>query len=839
MRFVKLLGGCSLLAVAMPAFAQTPPATPPSQTGGQTDDGGTIRNDDIIVTASKREQTLQDTPISVAVTGAETIERAQIRDILDLQTLVPSLKVNQLQSSANTNFVIRGFGNGANNSGIEPSVGVFIDGVYRSRSAAQIGDLPNVKRVEVLRGPQSTLFGKNASAGIISLVTQEPQFEFGGNLEASYGNYNAVVLKGYVTGPISQSIAVSIAGNYNRRDGYARYVNLNIDGNDRNRYGVRGQLLYRGSGSLRIRLIGDYDKIDEICCTVANLVDGATGGAVRAVGGQVNSNQPNSYDSFANFPSTNKIENYGVSGQIDFDPIDNISLTSISAYRGVKSFGNGDSDFTSADNIGFSGGTSKIDTYTQELRLASNFSGPINFLLGGFYFKEHIKTDGGLTFGRNFQAYANLLSGGAYSGREALLRTLVGLPAATATTAFGAPGQGTTSRFDYNDRSFSIFGEVNVVPFEGLTLTGGLNYTDDRKRVVSNSSSSDVFSSIDLVLAGVRAGVPAAVANTSANPFLALRPLQFLPPFLNFPNAVESGRTHDNDLSYTLRAAYKVDSHISTYVTYATGFKATSFNLSTDSRPFPSDFIPGSPAQSPAPATSPIRSAGLALNNLTAGSRYAGPEDAEVFEVGLKTSYTGFNLNLAVFKQSLKGFQSNVFIGTGFVLGNAEKQSTFGVEADAVLSPTPDVSFTASYTYLDPKYDKFTGGSAFNPATNTVVPADLTGQRPAGISTHSVAVGANYTAQLGGENKMLFHVDFALASAYQIAQGLRYKASPESLNASIGYQFGNGFDISVFGRNLTRPKYNQTIFPSVAQAGSLSAYPAPPRFYGVTGRFKF
>ena len=858
MRFVKLLGGCSLLAVATPALAQTPPATPPAEAGGQTDEGGTVRNDDIIVTASKREQTLQDTPISVSVTPAETIERAQIRDILDLQTLVPSLKVNQLQSSANTNFVIRGFGNGANNAGIEPSVGVFIDGVYRSRSAAQIGDLPNVKRVEVLRGPQSTLFGKNASAGIISIVTQEPQFELGGNLEASYGNYNAVVLKGYVTAPLSDSIAVSLGGNYNRRDGYARYVNLDIDGNDRNRYGVRGQILYRGGGSLRIRLIADYDKIDEICCTVANLVDGATGAAIRAIGGQVNSNKPNSYDSYANFPSVSKIQNYGVSGQVDFDLADRISLTSISAYRGVKSITNGDSDFTSADNIGYNGGSSKINTYTQELRVASNFTGPINFLVGGFYFKEDISIDGGLTFGRDFRNYANLLSGGGYGASEAPLRLVnPTLPAG----AFGSQGQGRFDHYDYRNEAGSLFGQLDFKITDALTLTGGLNYTRDRKRVATRNSTTDVFSTIDLdasvaalrsggiaqqvgnalrlgrsasaaEVAGFATAQPAiytAIFNgvsAQVNPLLGLKPLQFLPPFLNYPNVVENGRTKDNDLSYTVRLAYKFSRNLNGYVSYATGFKASSFNLSSDSRPFAADL----------PA---LRTAGLTVNNLTTGSRFAGPEDAEVYEAGLKASYTGFNLNLAVFKQTLKGFQSNIFNGTGFVLGNAEKQSTFGVEADAVMSPTPNFNVTASYTYLDPRYDKFTGGSAFNPATNLVVPTDLSGTRPSGISTHSIAVGTNYTAELGGDSKALFHVDYALSSAYQIAQGLPYKASPESLNASIGYQFGNGLEISVFARNITRPKYNQTIFPSVAQAGSLSAYPAPPRFYGVTGRFKF
>ena len=805
----------------------------------------------IIVTATKREQTLQDVPISVSVTTAETIERAQVRDLLDLQTLVPSLKVGQLQSSANTNFIIRGFGNGANNAGIEPSVGVFIDGVYRSRSAAQIGDLANIQRVEVLRGPQSTLFGKNASAGIISIVTKEPQFEFGGGLEVSYGNYDAIVVRGNVTGPIAETLAVSIEGNYNKRDGYINVVNRGVKSNDRDRYGVRGQLLWEPSDTVKVRLIADYDKIDEICCGVANVVSGPATAAVNGSAGGVSllPNQPFAHDVYQNFDSVNKIKNYGFSGQIDWDLTDELSLTSISAYRAVRSFTNQDSDFTSADLIGDNRAQTGINTYTQELRIASDFDGPLNFLLGGFYFKEDINIASQLLFGRNFRTYANFLTAGNYGGLEGTIRALNGLPAATPTTQFGAAGQGRFENFDYKDTAYSIFGQLDFEVVEGFTLTGGFNYTKDKKKVSSNNSSTDVFSSIDLVRTGANAGfLPAARAQpcggttvingVNCNGFLGLRPLQFLPPFLNFPNSVESGRTSDSDLSYTIRANYKFDQRVSGYITYATGFKATSFNLSTDSRPFPTDFIPGSSAQSPAPAPSAIRSAGLAINNLTAGTRFAGPEDAVVYELGLKGQFDGFGINLAIFKQVLKGFQSNVFTGTGFVLGNAEKQSTKGMEIDATISPTRGLNFTASYTYLDPKFDTFTGGSAFN-VGNNIVPTNLTGRVPTGISKHSVAVGGTYTIEVGGDNKLILHTDYALNSAYQIAQGLPNKAAIESLNASVAFALSNGLELSVWGRNLTEPQYNPVIFASVAQSGSLSGYPPPPRFYGASAKFKF
>ncbi|MEC7289448.1 MAG: TonB-dependent receptor plug domain-containing protein, partial [Pseudomonadota bacterium] len=281
-------------------------------------DDSARRLNTVTITATKREQTLQDVPVAVSVVDDSVIEKAEIQDLGDLQSVVPSLRVGQLQSSANTNFIIRGFGNGANNAGIEPSVGVFIDGVYRSRSAAQIADLPNLQRVEVLRGPQSTLFGKNASAGVISIVTRAPQFEQGGSIEGSFGNYNAYRLKGDITGPLSDTLAYSLSGNYNKRDGYADDLATGNDVNQRDRWGLRGQLLFTPTEDLEFRLIADYDQIDEICCVAGNLVNGPTGGAIGLLGGQIDAQNPFSYDVFNNFDSTNEIENSGISLQADY-----------------------------------------------------------------------------------------------------------------------------------------------------------------------------------------------------------------------------------------------------------------------------------------------------------------------------------------------------------------------------------------------------------------------------------------------------------------------------------------------------------------------------------------
>ncbi|OYY90656.1 MAG: TonB-dependent receptor [Sphingomonas sp. 28-66-16] len=866
-KFELLAASAIALFYAAPALAQDVPA-PPTQ-------GDQATSDDIVVTATKRETTLLDTPISVSVTSGATIQQAQIRDLIDLQTVVPSLRVSQLQSSANTNFIIRGFGNGANNVGIEPSVGVFIDGVYRSRSAAQIADLPNLKRVEVLRGPQSTLFGKNASAGIISIITAEPAFDWGGSAEYSYGNYNAFILKGDVTGPISDTLAFSLAANYNRRDGYIRDVALNQDVNNRNRYGFRGQLLFQPSADVKFRLIGDFDQIDENCCAVSNIVNGPTGAVIGLLGGNLDRANPLSYRVYNNLLSANNIKNYGVSLQGDVD-LGKFALTSITSYRGVDSYTNQDSDFTSADLIGRNDNTTNIKTFTHEVRLASNFEGPFNFLAGAYYFNEKIKQQASLTFGKDFRNYAQALSGNAIG----LVENILGLPANT----FSQRGQGRFENWRLNDESYSFFGSADFKITDRLIFTGGLNYTQDRKQFSSASFSTDTFSALDFVAignqvitqtgiqTGVRQalGLPANVNPTAAqigafaaaqpaiygqiaagaaafaranqlnpavNPLLGLQALQFLPPFLNVPNAVEPGRTSDSNLSYSLRLAYKATKNISGYVTYGTGFKASSINIGPDSRPTAADFIPGSPVTNP-PA-SPIRTAGLALPNLTTGSRFALPETAEVIEGGLKAQWPNFAFNVAVFQQTINNFQGNIFTGTGFILTNAGKQSTFGIEFDTNYTPVKALTLNFDLTYLNPKYDSYPNGAALNANFGTS-PANLTGTRPAGIPEFSLSGGLKFRHEINSDLKLLFASDYQWQSRVQIAEGApQYTRQVTSLNMSLTATLYNRLDVTFWGRNITDRRYITTIFPSVAQSGSLSGYPSQPATYGGTVRLKF
>jgi outer membrane receptor protein involved in Fe transport len=845
------------LSVGSVAFAQD---NPPQA----SDD---VDENVIIVTATKREQTLEEVPVAVSVTSAAAIERAQVRDLRDLQTLVPSLRVSQLQSSANTNFIIRGFGNGANNPGIEGSVGVFIDGVYRSRSSSAISDLPNLQRVEVLRGPQSTLFGKNASAGVISIVTAAPSYEFGGSAELSYGNRNAIVAKADVTGPLADNVAFSLAGGINKADGYGTNLTDGSKTSERNRWYGRAQLLVEPSESFKLRFIGDYDKIDENCCFVGNILDGPTGNAVRGIGGKVNSAGIFSYGEYQNFSSENDITNAGVSMQADYE-MGSLSLTSITAYRESRSKTNADSDFTSADLIGANRGDVDITTKTQELRLASDFDGPFNFLLGGYYFDESINNKQALTLGKDFRNYANLLTAGSYISLEPTIRALAGVPSSAAQ--FGGQGQGRFEDWDYKNKAYSVFGTADLELTDGLVLTGGFNYTKDKKNLVSDIRITDVFSAVDLVTVGQNAGLPAAlpagfvpaggtalssglfprinscatVTNAPAastpnptrsgtcNPFLGLQALQFLPPFLNIPNAVENGRTSDGKLTYSVRLAWEATDSINLYASYGTGFKATSWNMSIDSRPFGSDFVAGSPSQGAPLTPSKIRTAGLATANLTSGTRYALPEEAKVMELGLKAKWDSVAFNLTIFDQSIKNFQGNSFIGTGFVLSNAGKQSVKGIEFDGSVNPIDALQLRAAFVYLDSKYDSYVG-SQFG---------DVSGQAVAGIPKLSTTLGATYTADLNDGKSLILNVDYHNESNVVINENpawRQYKREVNDLSAAATLRLDSGLQFSLWGRNLTNAKYLAVIFPSVVQSGSISGYPNQPRTYGASVKYKF
>ena len=823
--------------------------------------------EEIIVTASKRAQTLQEVPIAVSVTSAETIEQAEIRDVLDLQSVVPSLRVSQLQNSNQTTFIIRGFGNGANNPGIEPSVAVFVDGVYRSRAQSSISDLPKLERIEVLRGPQSTLFGKNASAGVVSVVTAAPSYETEGYVEVGLGNYNNQTAKGYYTTGLTDQIAFSVSGNINKRDGYADNLTTGTEVSNRDRFGVRADVLFEPNDRSRIRVIADYDELDEICCTVANLVNGPTGAAVVALGGNLDAENPFSYNVYYNNDSINIAENSGLTINAEFE-FDGFDITSVTAYR--DSFLDqpfSDVDFNGADLIGNQPTSTDIQTFTQELRISGSTEST-DWVAGVFYFDEDIDYKDGLDFGDAFAGYVDFLTGGA--GTVLGLEGLLGYAPGTFHK-----GPAVREQAEQTNQSSSIFGQVDFALSDRMTATVGLSYIQDEKETSLNQVNTDEFSKLDLdgidgfnalVGLGVVGQFPAVfglpftpqnvglvtstpqgaagfqalqqavfaavsqadLTNPAQNPLLGLQALQFLPQLLGYPNAAESGKSDDSKVTYTTRLAYDWTDSVNVYASFSTGYKATSWNLSRNSSPTAAE-------------VSALTAAGVALPaNLVTGTRLAGPEESEVFELGLKGAFSWGFLNIAVFDQTIEGFQSNTFTGAAFSLANAGSQSAQGIEVDLSYNPTDSLTLAFSGVFIDPEYDSFTGSAI----------GDISGTQPGGIHEQSMSLAATYRFTVNGYDGFV-RADYQYESEVDIQDGGASNPTYAPLaavgaesremnvvNAAAGIDI-NGWELGFWGRNLFNDEYLITNFPSVAQAGSFNGYPSQPRTFGMTLRKNF
>ena len=798
--------------------------------------------DDIVVTATKREQTLQDVPVSVAVTSEQTIQRAQIRDLIDLQSVVPSLKVGQTNSIGNTNFYIRGFGNGAGNVGIEGSVGVFIDGVYRSRSAASLNDLPEIERIEVLRGPQSTLFGKNVSAGAINIVTKRPQFDPSGRVDLTVGDYGQLIAKATATGGLSRTIAVRLSGTVNERDGFYKNVVTGNTVNDRDRYSLRADVLWQPTDRLSVRVIGDVNQINEVCCGAVQLLNGPATQFIAAappfgLGGAVSDPATKFNRTVAfNRDPRNHIVGKGVSGQIDYDA-GFATVTSITAYRDQLDSGSQDVDFTGAD-LSYRADRTRAKTFTQEVRLASKGDGLLSYLVGAFYDHENLDTRSTISFGNQIRAYADGLSGQApaaligalpaalrpaLTGRSNIyalefLQSLV-TPSIRPGQTYFAAGQAVTAPYTLKQDSYSIFGQADLHLTKQLTVTGGVAYLNDRKASTSNVVLTDAFSLLNLQ------NVPQFTAlGLPANLYGALGALQFFygnaPTHgpVNYPNANESGILKGDKVTYLGRATYDFGP-VNVYATYSTGWKAGAYNLSTDAR---------------APDVNGI-------------GRTAGPENVTLYEAGAKAAFRGGFLNLAVFKQAIKGFQSNAYTGTGYSLVNAGKESVRGVEADASYRPIEWLQLTGGVTYLDPKYDSFlrapcvnydTVRCPLNPATGQrPLFRDLSGQRPAGISRWSASTSATISHNFGEVGAFL-RGEYDYASKVQLTETVPAQYGSlevNTVNASLGFSLPpQKLELLVFVRNLTQDNTVVAAFPTVAQDGSYSGFLNDPRTYGVT-----
>jgi outer membrane receptor protein involved in Fe transport len=784
----------------------------------------------IMITASKRLKGLQETPIAVTVVGGEAIEQAKVLDIGDLQTLVPTLRVTPLQRSTNTSFAIRGFGNGGNNTGIEPSVGIFIDGVYRSRAAASIGDLPKVQQIEVLSGPQSTLFGKNASAGVISVRTEAPSYDFEGRFEAGVGNFNQRLLKGYITNGITDDLAFSLSAGMNTRDGFSDSIVGLSKMNDRDRWNLRGQALWEPMEDVTVRFIADYSEIDEICCTVDAVINGATVSASQALGGVVLSeSDPFAYQSALNSDPRTQVEDGGISLQVDID-FENFAFTSITALRNNEANFSIDPDYSSLDML-FNTGVTDIDTTTQEFRLTSTGERKLDWMFGAFIFQEKVETGENIGFGEDARPFFDILTSDA-------LISIEGLYGETLGSTFFSPGTAVATDFVQDNDAYSIFANFDYHISEQLTATFGLSYTKDEKEVSVRETNTDKYSAIDfdtptvfgVPLADAFAGSfiasgmsPEVAAATAAATVDGVRGLQFLPPKLLFPNAVEDGKSSDGETTWSARLAYKHNENINFFATAATGFKASSWNLTRDTRPFITD-------------QSALTTADLTLANQSYGTRKANPEESTVYELGMKARFKKGAFNVTLFDQTIEDFQSTTFVGTGFALANAGEQNTKGLEFDSVYRATDNLSLTLAGILLDPEYVSFEGATGVGN-----VEVDLSGSQPAGIHEQSITAGITYNFEF--DNGMFGYVrtDYLYEDEVRLNENTPESIISEvsSFNASAGLNLENGVNLQVWVRNLTNDEYYISSFPTPLQGGSYSAYPSQPRTFGISVSYQF
>ncbi|MGH8422130.1 MAG: TonB-dependent receptor, partial [Pseudomonas fluorescens] len=418
---------------------------------------------EIIVTATKRSESVQDVPLAVSAFDAEQLQKTGVANVREMVRLVPSLRISGAQAeSFNANITIRNLGTNSTNIGVESAVGVFVDGVYRSRSNVSIIDLPGLERLEVLRGPQGTLFGINTSVGAVNVITKAPGFEPEFNLDASIGNLDLREIGVGATGPLNDRIALRFDGALQQRDGFIRDVVNDQDVRERDRYTLRGQALWRPYESFNLRLIGDYSLYDE---DIAGGVPYKTLAPLAAVS-FAGAGAPNSVLDYAVQRTPGRsgralVEQWGLSGEAAWDlPFG--TLTSITAYRDWKSVFGADIDGSSLDLVYINYGeqSNQLRTLTEELRLQGT-TGKLDWLVGAFYLNEKADAPFQLRFGADLQPYL-----------ENLFSNIFGSPFTYPVTIPGGTGPGTED-FKQENRSYALFTHNTYHLTDRWALTAG------------------------------------------------------------------------------------------------------------------------------------------------------------------------------------------------------------------------------------------------------------------------------------------------------------------------------------------------------------------------------
>ncbi len=820
--------------------------------------------EEVTVYAQKRAQSILEVPVSVASYDADLLDQAQVRDLSDLQQVAPSLVFNSSTGATQSIMTIRGIGTAGQNSGLEQSVGVFIDGVYRGRPGAALGDFVDIESVEVLRGPQGTLFGRNTSAGVISVRSQKPSYETGGNVSMSAGDYGYKQIKASATGPlIEDKLAYRLSATWQERDGFVENAVTGDDYNNKDRTTVRAQVLWDIDEDTSLRVMADYTDTDEVCCAPVPVFYGpATLGLIASpvaafpgmniIGAPVQGYTPGDYvspehtysggyadigdyktDRNDEFAGDDSIIDGGISFEYQTALNESLDLTAIVAHRFFETSPYGDTDMTSAD-IWRGGRGQDIDENSFELRLSYSKDN-IDWTAGLYYFDQKIDATGEFDWGEDAAAYLANVGTARLAGIAATLAPADGaallgnigtyLNAAGLMVGAGLnpaiEGSGAREEINYEAESLAAFGQATWHINEDLSWTFGLRYSEEEKKADYVTTGDDPFSQTNLTDPAFAGGL-----DPLGFTFISLRPLQ-----LHLPVGNTSDKYDDDNVSVATSVNYQLSETMSVYGRYAQGYKAGGLNLN------------GTIGQTPG---NPV--ANLANNDFDA-------EETESFEVGLKSFLLDrtLQLNATVFYQTVEDFQTNSFDGVGFTLHNAGEIEGKGIEIDYTWTPSENWILTGGLVLQDIEYADFDNGSTTMAqqeaaglparATGTVPPQDLTGETPNFVSDITYAGSITYLHELNSDLMLKTGTSYRFRSDYTTGQDNDEFTENDDywiINANITLAAADeSWAIELWGKNLTDEEVINIAFDTPLQGGSFSAFMDAPMTWGVTGRMNF
>jgi outer membrane receptor protein involved in Fe transport len=828
------------------------------------DEGSNSRNvETIIVTAQKREESQQDVPLSVAAYDEQIVSDAGVADIKDLISIAPGLMVTSTQSETITTARIRGIGTVGDNFGLESSVGVYIDGVFRARNGVALGDLGEIAGIEVLRGPQGTLFGKNTSAGVLSVSTAQPEDDQFFSVEATGGNYDFYRLAATANGRLSDRVLGRLFAVTADRSGFTNLTIQDANGNNRTTDSetqhfdaVRGQLLIDLTPNAELRLIADYATRDEFCCSAVQWdFTGVAAGLVGAVGGQVlNPADPERRQAFANLPYEQDIEDYGVSAQVDWAFDNGVDMTSVTSLRNWENQRSQDIDYSSADiaRREFANNFTEIERFSQELRFNGQ-NGDLNWLVGGFFSNERLDLGDAISFGNDWEAFLGLaLTSGA--SPQGVTGTISALTQGAINIPFGAalPGGTGVSQDIYEQEatSFALFTHNTYDVTDAFSITAGLRFTREEKDLTASFDTNAPLGCSALEGAfgfdpasGFAAATTAALAGQGATPaqiqaavvpgVVAIGNICLPYARTGLDNTGYNQSRTDEEISGTIRGQYRFNDDVMGYAGYSRGFKAGGFNLD---RQF----------------NGPI-----GANGYTNVDTSFAPEIVDAFEVGVKSEWlnNALLLNANAFTQTVSDFQLNTFNGVAFVVESVQEVQSSGLEVDFLyFTPIDGLDIQGGAAFVDATYEEVNTGDPL---------VDAVAGKPISLSPEFYFNGAiTYERPITEDLLARFHLDGRWVSDYNTGSDLDPEKEQDAfglLNARIGLGASDlSWALELWGRNLTDETYAQVAFDAFAQGArernfvttfgtsndargtaGYDAFLGAPRTYGVTLRKTF